>query len=419
MIRFGETSIINIELKSTSTVEKIKKQLLQNKYYLSFLGKDIYNFSYISSKQKLYHLDRTHNLVEIKVFEMIKRLKSQKIQSVSNVDTLFNPSNYLISPFNSTEEFIKGQYFLTNHQAKIKNESIIKINSNKTSFISICGNAGTGKTLLTYDIAKAYMDVNAKVLVVHCGILNSGHEELVSKHKWDIIPAKNMVNKSNLKQYQLIIIDEVQRIYPGQLDFIIDHIKKHDKSCIFSYDRSQCLRSWEINNNVEAILHKSVTCEKFELTKKIRTNKEIASFIRGLFDKSKVVDKLSRKNIELNYFENYNDAKSFLEILRTKNWKIINYTPSRKDYYPYDDYKIINEENTHGVIGQEFDNVVAVIDSHFYYKGNVLSTKNYSKTPYYHPTKMLFQIVTRTRRKLNIIIINNEELMRRCLRMLN
>jgi hypothetical protein len=85
---------------------------------------------------------------------------------------------------------------------------------------------------------------------------------------------------------------------------------------------------------------------------------------------------------------------------------------------PYDQHKIAEEpDNAHTVIGQEFNNVVAVIDEHFYYdETQELSTKNYQH--YYHPTKMLFQIVSRTRIKLCIVIINNKEILARCLEIL-
>ncbi|RZJ74613.1 MAG: hypothetical protein EOO45_08070 [Flavobacterium sp.] len=41
LLKFGEESIINIELKRTSDGAKIQKQLLINKYYLKFLGLEI------------------------------------------------------------------------------------------------------------------------------------------------------------------------------------------------------------------------------------------------------------------------------------------------------------------------------------------------------------------------------------------
>ena len=57
LLRFGEEYVINVELKSTSTQEKIKNQLERNKYYLSNIGKQIFNFSYISDIGVLYILE--------------------------------------------------------------------------------------------------------------------------------------------------------------------------------------------------------------------------------------------------------------------------------------------------------------------------------------------------------------------------
>ena len=125
------------------------------------------------------------------------------------------------------------------------------------------------------------------------------------------------------------------------------------------------------------------------------------------------------KNRQFNYLNSYVEAKAYLELLRSEGWKLINYTPSR-DALPYEQNNLVDVyDNAHTVIGQEFNNVVAVIDEHFYYKSGALSTRNYRKNPYYHPTKMLFQIVSRTRLKLAVIVINNPEVLNRCLEILN
>lgn len=418
LLRFGESSIINIELKRTSDEEKIEKQLLRNKYYLGFLGLEILSYTYISSTKKLYSIDYTNKLIEVYIEELFDALVTQKVVEVSDIDILFNPSSYLVSPFNSTANFINGDYFLTVQQENVKKQVITSIEKKGTTFIAISGKAGTGKSILTYDIAKEYINQKIKVLIIHCGLLNEGHLILKDIYGWDVIPAKN-IYRCDLSKYFLIIIDETQRIYPNQLEHIIKDVKSRNSNCLFSYDKQQCLRSWEVNNKIEDSITKDTSAIKFELTDKIRTNKEIASFIRCLFNKSSAIHAYERKNVELNYFSNYVDAKEFMIHLQSNDWKIINYTPSTKFNYPYDNVKIHFEDTTHEVIGQEFDNVVAVIDSHFYYDGDVLSTKNFKHQPYYHPTKMLFQIVTRTRKKLNLIIIDNDEIMERCLNILN
>lgn len=417
LLRIDEETLVNIELKKNSTPEKIRTQLLRNKYYLSFIKKEIYNFSYIAEEQKLYTIDANQNLTEVNPKQLLALLVSQNVKKNINIDSYFNPSNYLVSPFNSTLEFIKRKYFLTSHQEEIKNIILNQLSTANYTILSIKGKAGTGKTLLTYDIAKDVL-LKSETLIVHCGYLNQGHITLRDDYGWDIIPAKNLINQ-DLSKYHLIIIDEAQRIYQNQLFYVISEVQKNSNNCIFSYDGQQTLRKGEIYNKIEEKIEGNLTLKPFELTTKIRTNKEVAFFIQCLLNKNKLIQNYRYSNIELNYFDNYGEAKLFLTQLKSEDWKIINYTPSTVSKLPYENYNIEEEEdNAHKVIGQEFNNVVAVIDSHFYYKNGTLSTRGYKFRPYYHPTKMLFQIISRTRIKLSIIIINNQEILNRCLEIL-
>ncbi|RTY89638.1 DNA/RNA helicase domain-containing protein [Flavobacterium sp. GT3R68] len=414
LLRIDDESVVNIELKKSSTPEKIRNQLIRNKYYLSFLKREIYNFSYVAEEQKLYTIDESQNLIEVNLKQLLAVLVSQNVKKIIDIDSFFNPSNYLVSPFNSTQEFIKGKYFLTSHQEEIKNIILNELKSTNYSILSIKGKAGTGKTLLTFDIAKEVLKKN-ETLIVHCGYLNQGHITLRDDYGWDIIPAKDLM-KQDLSKYHLIIIDEAQRIYQTQLTHIIDEVKRISNKCIFSYDGQQTLRKQEIHNKIEEKIESDLTIKPFELTTKIRTNKEVASFIQCLLNKNKPIENYKYSNIELKYFDNYVEATSFLSQLKSEDWKTINYTPSTVSKLPYENYKIEEEnDNAHTVIGQEFNNVVAVVDGHFYYKGENLSTTGYKFQPYYHPTKMLFQIVSRTRVKLCLIIINNPIILSRCL----
>jgi hypothetical protein len=417
LLRIGASEVVNIELKSSNTGANLFKQLVRNNYYLGFLGLQVHCFTYVSTERKLYTLDDSGSLISVDFNKLIKILINQKTAVIKDINDLFNPSNYLVSPFNSTEEFISDKYFLTAHQEEIKSECVKKIDGLGASFLSICGKAGTGKTLLTYDIAKNYINKGQKVLIIHCGKLNSGHDILRKKYGWDIIPIK-IAMSHNLSAYPIVVVDETQRIRPSQLEFIIEKIKEIHGNCIFAYDKQQCLRDEESDNNIPRIIMEQTSSSEYELTDKIRTNKEIASFISALFDKNKTPEKLDREHIELRYFNNYEDAKSCMKLLGNQGWKIINFTPSNRQSLTYDNYEVLSEESSHDVIGQEFENVISVIDDHFTYVNNTLSIANYKIIPYYHPTKMLFQIMTRTRKKLCVIVIKNDEVMERCLTIL-
>lgn len=417
LLRFGENYTINIELKSKDTGRKIFSQLERNEYYLSFLKEKVYCFTFVSSTNKLYSLSPRGKLIERTINELIQLLSNQEVSAETDLDKLFDPSNYLVSPFNSTLKFIYGEYFLTQQQEIFKKAVHAEMSKKTASFISICGRAGTGKTLLTFDIAKDFIDDDKKVLIIHIGILNKGHFTLINDYGWDIIPIRDL-NLLDFPNYDLIILDETQRIRPPQLRAVISTIEKQNNNCIFSYDIKQCLRSWETNNQIDRLIEEETSSKVFKLTEKIRTNKEVASFIKCLFDKKEIIHKLDRSNIKLNFFNNTVDAKRYVKKIETEDWKIINYTPSRKHTHPYDSFKVSSADSTHEVIGQEFDKVVVIIDSFFYYNDDNLSVKHNGDAYFYSPQKMLFQMMTRTRKKLNLVIIGNNEIMERCLKIL-
>lgn len=413
LLRIDDDSIVNIEIKKNSTDEKIKAQLVRNRYYLSFLKRNTFTYTFTADNKKLFTFDANQNLIEANFQDLLKLLASQKVPKNTDLDKQFNPSNYLVSPFNSTQEFIKGEYFLTSQQEEIKTIVLNQLGTTGHSILAIKGRAGTGKTLLAFDIAKEFMQ-KKEVLIVHCGLLNPGHTTLRNNYKWNIVPIKNLMYQ-DLSKFNLIVIDEAQRIHQHQLDHIITETTKNGGNCLCSYDGLQTLRRGEIHNKIDEKIESVCTMKPFELTSKIRTNKEVASFIQRLFNKNLPIENQKYSNIELTYFHSETEAKSYLIQLKSEDWKIINYTPSTVYTMPYESYYIEGDDNAHTVIGQEFNNVVAVISEHFYYKGGRLSTKNYRRRPYYHPTKMLFQIVSRTRLKLSIVFIGNQEVLERCL----
>jgi len=155
LLRFGKKCIINVELKKTCTEEKIKKQLTKNRYYLSFIGTEVYSFTFVSDSKELYFLRNDGGLEKTEFEFLATLLNDQEIDGTEIIDELFNPSDYLVSPFNSSHKFLNNEYFLTLQQEEVKNAIIDFLNSEKKAkFISITGSAGTGKTLLIYDIAK-------------------------------------------------------------------------------------------------------------------------------------------------------------------------------------------------------------------------------------------------------------------------
>ena len=416
LLRFGHNYIINIEIKTESSIEKILKQQQKNKYYLSFLDKPLHIYTFISNENKLYKLVIRNNgdeIEEITFNELCNILVSQEVVTFNNIDDLFNPSDYLVSPFNSPEKFMSEGYFLTVQQEQIYKEIQTKLSDTATNFIALTGGAGTGKTLLTYHIAKETIQRGKKVLILHCAPLNSGHQILMDEYNWSIYMPKYAPNTID---FDLIIIDEAQRMYPYQFDKYIKEVRTLNKKCIFSYDEKQYLRDNEKQYHTKERIEKELLCTPYKLTDKIRTNKEIAYFIRQLFNIKKNIPNIDYTNIELTYCKDCYSAKLLLQELLERGWKTPNYTPGTRSFFHYEAYLSNDTESAHSVVGQEFNNVVVVIDESFKYnsQGDLIADNTY-----YSQRQMLYQIITRTRKKLHIVIINNEVMLNRCIDILS
>lgn len=92
------------------------------------------------------------------------------------------------------------------------------------------------------------------------------------------------------------------------------------------------------------------------------------------------------------------------------------FTPSQYKNEHHEKYSNTFGKTSHKVIGQEFDGVVVTMDQYFAYDPN--GELAYRGGAYYYPVKMLFQNITRARKRINIVIINNEELLNRCMHVL-
>lgn len=410
LLRFGNDCIVNIEIKTRSSPDKILRQQEKNRYYLSFLGKSLHIYTYISDENKLYKLE--DGLDEVKVVDfgdLCGILLSQDVVTFNDIDGKFNPSDYLVSPFNSTDKFMSGGYFLTVQQEHIYNKIRHELSESSSRFVALTGGAGTGKTLLTYHIVKFFLNEGKRVLILHCAPLNNGHRILVDKYGWEIHMTRYA---PSISDYDLIVIDEAQRMYPYQFDTFVDKIRSYNKKCIFSYDENQYLSDNEKRYHLSERLEHELSCIPYKLTGKIRINKEVACFIKQLFDLKLNIREMVYPNITLTYCKDFKSARNLFKVLSARNWKIPNYTPGTRSTFSYQKYSSDDVDSAHSVIGQEFDNVVVVIDGKFKYnsQGRLVADNTY-----YSQRQMLYQIITRTRKKLYIVIINNETMLNRCI----
>lgn len=403
LLRFGEDYLLNIEIKSTLMGEDAKEQLIKNKYYLSLLGKRVKYFTYIVDDNILYQFDDSENFEQVEFNVLSSLLISQKIEHHTNIDNLFDPSDYLVSPFNETRRFIDGAYFLTKQQQEFKNT--IMQNNSKITIIE--GLPGTGKTLLLYDLAKEVIS-SKSVVIIHTGTLNTGHLALNQQYGWNILPIRRLRELPD-HEPEYIFVDETQRMDPGQLLSLIHYIESTDVTGFFSLDPRQVLSLKESRYDNKRSLLEMQGSTIYKLSKKIRTNKELAAFIKGLLSLNQMQYCNNTENISIHYFDKIDQARGFAEGLEEEGWQVIDYTGQNWNGAFIERMRLNRGLNAHQVLGQEFDKVLVLVGSSFYYSDD--GRLSVRESNYYDPERMFYQSVTRARKQLMLLVVDNPEYM--------
>ncbi len=411
----GKT-VINIELKSQEKpLDEIEKQLVLNRYYLSVLTKDVHSYTVVRCLDNTLKVYKYSDSLELTSAEaMIEDIAAITEPITDDIEQYFRPRDYLISPFNSPDSFAEGRYYLNRQQEEIK-VRIQNVIRNSKAILGITGQAGTGKTLLLFDIAKT-LSADDNVLIIHCGILNEGHERLNKiLDNVDIIDAKH-VKPEIINGYGYICVDEAQRIYSNDLKTILECFELNMvKTCIFSYDYTQVLSKSEQNRNIPEKLRCIAGFKEERITTKIRSNKEIYSFIRSMMrltDRPK--EKMEYRNIDIKYANSEEECDLLTKSYIRKGYTFLTFTPSRYYSSSLDHYAFF--KNSHEVIGQEFDNVLILIDDNFRYsvEGD-LEGREHPNPDYLFP-KLFYQNISRAREKLCIVVHNNKDVFEKMLR---
>lgn len=409
----SRNSIVNIELKSKSVSdEKMCAQLERNNYYLSFIeGKEIELFTFIAENGDLKKLSNG-SIASCSMDVLMDTLLLAEERFSGDYDEVFREKRYLVSPVNDVSRFLSGSYFLTQQQQEIKNE-VLKKNTEgalQGATYKIAGTAGTGKTLLLYDLAKS-LPVKSPSCIIHCGQLSAGHLRLNSSQGFfSIVPAKGC-EKIALDNYGAIFIDECHRLRLHQFNEIVGKIKEVGLPCFFFLDSNQTMQASEVRNEISnKIIDMMPDAICKELSKKIRTNKEIAAFVRRLFSLKGENRTIRFDNIEILYSSEILEARKIIECYRANGYQFIYYTPSQYTKWTSDIWVHISEGySTHDVIGQEFDRVIMPMDKNFFFESGKLKSYAHPYNEYILP-KMLFQGLTRTRERLAILVHDNPAL---------
>lgn len=412
LLKIGDKRILNVELKSEfTTEEKLQNQLLRNNYYLAHLNREVIETVYVGDRDALYIL-KDGGLSETDAATVAQIINGTEGFFDGDIETLFRPSQFLVSPINTPDKFLSGNYFLTDHQEMIKNAVTEDIKGGGAPFYQVSGGAGTGKTLLIYDIART-LSQTKKICIIHCAYLTEGHVYLNERLKnIAIVPVRELYS-IDFEAFDGFIIDESHRLHADQLSFFCEKVRALNKFCVFGADGEQFLSKTEEKDDISGKIYNLAGCKHFKLTNKIRTNPELADFIHLLRKINDPVRTKSFPNVRVIYADTYEYANALIEKYGAQGYKYISYTPSACCGHSID--KLLKSENAHGVVGQEFDNVLMVINESFEYLEDGRLGAYEHPVPDYLFAQLLYQGLTRVREKLIIIVLNNKPLFERLL----
>ena len=369
LLQIKDDQIVNIELKSGKVSdEAVRKQLLQNRYYLSVQGKMIQSYTYISSQERLVRLNNHDHIVEADWDQLCLALQRHGKDYEGDIEDLFQAEMYLFSPVTEPERFLNKEYFLTSQQKDIERRILDKIRKVKYGYFWFSGLPGTGKTLLLYDIAMK-LSVHQKVCMIHCGETGKEwkilHDRLL---RIAFLSDSQLEECPDLKEYSAILVDEAHLLSVKELHRILELSEKHP--VIFSGDDEDMISDEEMDRTMLREIEHLPDIQSFHLTNRIRTNAELSSFIQNMM-----------------------------------------HLPEKRmvRYYPHIQVVYANDDEEAGILLKGYQNqLVFIIDERYYYdeKGYLREQRQKQQEP--TAVRTLFHRLNEAREEFAIIVKGNE-----------
>lgn len=411
LLKISNSQCLNIEFKSQHVGERqILNQLVRNQYYLAHLGKEILSYTVVTDTLTCYKLCENTRLEKVNFGEIASIIKGFKHDKNVEINSLFKARNFLVSPLVNPEKFADGEYFLTQAQEQIKKKILASIsNKNIAQYYSVVGHSGTGKTLLIYDLAKTLAKKD-KVVILHCGKRLKSQELLCERIKNLKIFTPNIIDDVPMviSEAKFVLVDEAHRICPKHFNKLCALVEKNNLIALFSSDPEQVISKVEVENDILSRINALNPVETCILSDRIRTNKELFSFTTSVMDlKKKAKTAMGFGVISLCYANDFFEARQIIEYFKNKNYAFINYSNLDKNLLNNDGYDI------HKVIGQDFDNVLLVMDKTFYYDEEGRLSAHQQPDFEYIYTQLFYQGITRAKEKLALVVVDNNDLFKK------
>ncbi len=414
--------VLNIELKSEQvSEEKIRKQLAQNRYYLAHVAGTIYSCTYVLETKTLYFMNDKWHLRTGTIEELAAILEKDAFRRFipENISRFFRASDYLLSPVAAPDKFLQGKYFLTNQQfdfrrrileflyASAHSSAALK-KSSPSPVVSVSGIAGTGKTLLLFDLA-VQLSKKDRVLFIHSGVLRSGHRTIdLQLKRVDIISGEAAAGVEIPGPYAALLIDEANCLEPEQLARLLEKAKNSRLPLIMTYDPHSMLESHpgtprgDGSRSQEAADNMIRRASSLQLvfTGNIRINRPVTAFLRAMLNAKEYTGQMNFDCIDVLFAANRTEEEHLRKNRIENGYQFI--------ALPGTDVSGAESDLT----SVEFEKVVLVLDDTFYYNQDcILCTRDGSSDA----LRIIYEGLSRTRERLCLIITKNKELFSRLL----
>ena len=355
-----------------------------------------------------------------------------------NIRECFRAQDYLISPVKNPEKFLTGRYFLTNQQFEFRRQILETFQDYERSLkeskepkvskdweeskdskeskeskgsddsetretvpvVSLTGGAGTGKTLLMLDLA-VELSRKKRVLFLHGGPLREGHREIDRRlHKVSIQSGTDRTLSlpqdsgalAALRDYSFLLVDEANRLPSEIIVRLIEAAASLRIPAVFSYDPHTILGAIPRMEDAEAVIAAHETMQ-LELSGNIRINRPIYSFLRALFYQKDAAPHSDYSCIDILYASDRHEEQLLTSYCRARGYKLI---PENSDSF-----------RSGEIISQEFDKVLMVLDSRFYYDETLRLCADSSADM---ALPLLYEGLSRAKERLCLLVVGNKTL---------
>ena len=392
LLQIRENQIINIELKSGAVSEEaIQKQLIQNRYYLSALGKPIQSYTYISSQNRLIRLTNHDHVIEASWNQLCAALQKEGKDYSGDIENLFRAEWYLFSPLTEPNRFLNKEYFLTAQQRDIKRQILKKICEEQTGYFSFSGLPGTGKTLLLYDIAMKLSN-RQQVCIIHCGEAGKKWEILHKRlQRIDFLSDNQLETQFSLEDYHAILVDEAHLLSVEKLNVLLN--MSEDRPIIFSSDSEEMISPKEIDQSTMKRMEELPNLQTFRLTNRIRTNAELSSFIQNMMHLPVRKNQNEFPHVSVVYA---NDAKEADTLVQ-------DYVRQGYQYFPQ-----MEGAKLGSTAVRDTEQMVVVLDERYYYDDELYFRSIHPMRNGQSEVRSLFHLLNQAKENLTFVVKGNE-----------